>query len=300
MSMSGASAGGEPPRDAVLWSGMRARILLNGGALQRRSESSASRGAHSAAAARRRLRCCSGASRRWRSAEETAVARYREPHPVRLLHRGRRGAARPAAGAGARRLARQAAWLLRGVCSPGAWRCSAHCIRRTGASAAQLAQRCVQRRSTARSRSQADFAEALALRSACLGAAAGQRRAARAVRRSPRAQGHRTGAAAGRRAIRAYCCSMPWPTTSCQRRSRATTRAAAPKLRGDGGRLRGRAPRRGAVARAGARRRRACCSGASLLDHGDPVGARDALEHALLIAPQYAQARRLMAKITAG
>jgi len=30
------------------------------------------------------------------------------------------------------------------------------------------------------------------------------------------------------------------------------------------------------------------------------VAARDALERALLIAPQFAQARRLMAKITAG
>jgi hypothetical protein len=37
-----------------------------------------------------------------------------------------------------------------------------------------------------------------------------------------------------------------------------------------------------------------------LLDHGDPVGARDALEHALLIAPEFAQARRLMTKITSG
>jgi hypothetical protein len=37
-----------------------------------------------------------------------------------------------------------------------------------------------------------------------------------------------------------------------------------------------------------------------LLDHGDPLGSRDALEHALLIAPEYAQARRLLAKITAG
>lgn len=34
-----------------------------------------------------------------------------------------------------------------------------------------------------------------------------------------------------------------------------------------------------------------------LLDHADPVGARDALEHALLIAPEYSQARRLMARI---
>jgi hypothetical protein len=37
-----------------------------------------------------------------------------------------------------------------------------------------------------------------------------------------------------------------------------------------------------------------------LLDHGDPIGARDALEHALLIAPEFAQARRLMAQITTG
>jgi len=37
-----------------------------------------------------------------------------------------------------------------------------------------------------------------------------------------------------------------------------------------------------------------------LLDHGDAVGARDALEHSLLIAPEFAQARRLMTKITSG
>jgi tetratricopeptide (TPR) repeat protein len=37
-----------------------------------------------------------------------------------------------------------------------------------------------------------------------------------------------------------------------------------------------------------------------LLDQGDPVASRDALEHALLIAPEYAQARRLLTKITAG
>jgi hypothetical protein len=36
-----------------------------------------------------------------------------------------------------------------------------------------------------------------------------------------------------------------------------------------------------------------------LFSHRDPLGARDALEHALLIAPQYAQARRLLTKITA-
>ena len=36
-----------------------------------------------------------------------------------------------------------------------------------------------------------------------------------------------------------------------------------------------------------------------LLDHADPVAARDALERALLIAPEFAQARRLMAKLIA-
>ena len=40
--------------------------------------------------------------------------------------------------------------------------------------------------------------------------------------------------------------------------------------------------------------------GRDLLDHGDGVGARDALEHALLLAPEDAQARRLMAKIASG
>ena len=37
-----------------------------------------------------------------------------------------------------------------------------------------------------------------------------------------------------------------------------------------------------------------------LMDHGDAVSARDALEHALLLAPDYRQARRLMAKIATG
>ena len=37
-----------------------------------------------------------------------------------------------------------------------------------------------------------------------------------------------------------------------------------------------------------------------LLDHADPVAARDALEHALLLAPEFAQARRLMARIVGG
>jgi len=43
-----------------------------------------------------------------------------------------------------------------------------------------------------------------------------------------------------------------------------------------------------------------CYLARDLLDHGDGVGARDALEHALLLAPDYTQARRLMARITRG
>lgn len=38
----------------------------------------------------------------------------------------------------------------------------------------------------------------------------------------------------------------------------------------------------------------------ALLDHADPVAARDALERSLLLAPEFAQARRLMTKIVAG
>ncbi len=40
--------------------------------------------------------------------------------------------------------------------------------------------------------------------------------------------------------------------------------------------------------------------GRSLLEHGDAVAARDALEHALLLAPEYVQARAQMAKIASG
>jgi tetratricopeptide (TPR) repeat protein len=36
------------------------------------------------------------------------------------------------------------------------------------------------------------------------------------------------------------------------------------------------------------------------LDRGEPLAARDALEHALLAAPEYAQARRMMSQITSG
>ena len=40
--------------------------------------------------------------------------------------------------------------------------------------------------------------------------------------------------------------------------------------------------------------------GRACLDRGDTVAARDVLEHALLAAPEFAEARRLMTKITSG
>jgi len=40
--------------------------------------------------------------------------------------------------------------------------------------------------------------------------------------------------------------------------------------------------------------------GRSLLEQGDPIAARGALEHALLLVPDFAYAHRLMARITAG
>ncbi len=40
--------------------------------------------------------------------------------------------------------------------------------------------------------------------------------------------------------------------------------------------------------------------GRSLLEQGDAIGARGALEHALLLVPDFAYAHRLMARITAG
>lgn len=43
-----------------------------------------------------------------------------------------------------------------------------------------------------------------------------------------------------------------------------------------------------------------CLLARDLLDHADPIAARDALEHALLIAPEFIEARRLMAKIISG
>jgi len=162
-----------------------------------------------------------------------------------------------------------------------------------GASVAQLAQRCVSALDEALV-VDADFAEALALRAACLEAGgtltpfAGHRarhdldRALRLAAHDPRVllldamsdyppvagrHGYNERALAKlRRAVAAF----------------EAERAGAELLPGWG------------AAEAW------LLLGRDLLEHGDTVAARDALEHALLIAPQFAQARRLMAQITAG
>ena len=62
--------------------------------------------------------------------------------------------------------------------------------------------------------------------------------------------------------------------------------------------VRGRARRRVDARRSGAPPRPTPSSAARLFDQRDVVGAREALERALLIAPDYAFARRLMSQIT--
>jgi hypothetical protein len=163
-----------------------------------------------------------------------------------------------------------------------------------GGSAADFARRCVSEADDALA-AQADFADALALRSACLatplGPAAGAaplsagkarkdlERAARLAPRDPRVllvdamNDYQLASAAGGNKERAH---------SKLRRTVAafdSERAGVERLPGWGA-----AEAYLFLAR-------------DLLDHADPVAARDALEHALLIAPEFGQARRLMAKL---
>ena len=166
-----------------------------------------------------------------------------------------------------------------------------------GASAARLAQRCVSEADTALS-AQADFADALALRSACLAA--------------PLAGGGLRGPFSGRRARkdleRALQLSPRDPRVLLL--DALSDYQLAPAQGGN--KERALAKLRQAVAAFEAERgavEHLPGWGAAdaylflahdLLDHGDPAAARDALERALLIAPQFAQARRLMAKVTSG
>jgi hypothetical protein len=166
-----------------------------------------------------------------------------------------------------------------------------------GVSAAQMAERCVTEANTLLA-AQADFAEALALRAACratpteadasASAYAGRRarhdleRALQLAGRNPRVllvdalNDYELSSAAGGNKERALV-KMRRAVAAFE-----AERADAERLPGWGA-----AEAYLLLAR-------------SLLDHGEGVGARDALEHALLIAPEFAQARRLMAQITGG
>jgi hypothetical protein len=164
-----------------------------------------------------------------------------------------------------------------------------------GVSSAALAQRCVDELDTLLA-AQSDFAEALALRAACLATPLSARNSTLSVR------GARKDLA---RALKA-----------APRDPRALFIDAACDYQlaaaGDGNKERALGKLRRAVAafeaeRAGVERLPGWGAAEAylylardLLDHADPLGARDALEHALLIAPEFAQARRLMAKILAG
>jgi hypothetical protein len=166
-----------------------------------------------------------------------------------------------------------------------------------GSSAAQLAQRCVSELDSALAM-QADFADALALRSACLATpleASGMHTPFAGYRaRKDLERALQLGAGNPRVLLVDAMSDYELGGEKGGNKERAL-----PKLRQ-------------VVAAFEAERRDAeplpgwgaadawLLLARDLLDHGDPVAARDALEHALLIAPQFAQAKRLLAKITAG
>jgi hypothetical protein len=161
-----------------------------------------------------------------------------------------------------------------------------------GTSAAQLAQRCVSEADAALA-AQADFADALALRAVCLEAGGAHAFAAyRAHKDLDRAL--QLAADNPRVLLADAMCDYELTPDRGGNKERAL------------GKLR-RAVAAFEAERSGAERLPGWGAaeawlllGADLLDHGDPVAARDALEHALLLAPEFAQARRLMAKITSG
>jgi hypothetical protein len=166
-----------------------------------------------------------------------------------------------------------------------------------GVSAAQLAQRCIDEADSALALD-ADFAEALALRSACLAA--------------PLENGGGFAPIAGHRARRDLERALQLaPRDPRVRLIEAMSDYELSASKG-GNKERALGELRQTVAAFEAERRENeplpgwgaaeawLLLGRDLMDHNDPVGARDALEHALLLAPEYRQARALMSKITAG
>lgn len=279
--------------EAVLWSGMRTRILLNT-AGRRRANAHARRAGRwrAAALAGAALALLSGAARAddsaWRDLESRVQYGY-YTEDARALHNL---ADAIAADESHDKLHGYYAALID-------WRRAQLAAQRADSvpTAAQLVQSCVAGADAALA-VQADFADALALRAACLGAPfaggtlhapfAGHRahkdleRALQLAPRDPRVllvdamSDYLLAASAGGNKERA----LP--------KLRQTV-AAFEAERGGMERLPGWGAAEAYLYLAH-----------DLLDHGDPVGARDALERALLIAPQFAQARRLMSRVISG
>ena len=166
-----------------------------------------------------------------------------------------------------------------------------------GASAAQLAQRCVSELDEALAVA-ADFAEGLALRAACLATPrdANGSQSSRAAHRARRDVGRALQLAARNPRVLLVDAMNDYQL--------------APELGGN--KERALVKLRQAVAafeleRTGAERLPGWGAAEvylllarDLLDHGETVAARDALERALLLAPEFTQARRLMAQIISG
>ncbi|HEY0766548.1 MAG TPA: hypothetical protein VGD47_01210 [Steroidobacteraceae bacterium] len=281
---------------------MRAHILLNGGDLQRSPKSTAR--THCRRDRRSRLRCCAlaaaalvsvclGAPRAetsWRDIESRIqYGYYTEDAPaLRSLEDS------VAADESHDRLHGYYAGLL-------SWRLAqlaAHSrAAAQGGSTAQLAQRCVNEVDGALA-VQADFAEALALRAACLATPleANGWHAFYAVNRARRDIGRALQLAARNPRVLLLDAMSDYQLSPeiGGNKERALVKlrqavAAFEAERADTEQLPGWGAAEAYLLLA-----------RDLLDHGEPVMARDALEHSLLIAPEFAQARRLIAQITSG
>jgi hypothetical protein len=163
-------------------------------------------------------------------------------------------------------------------------------------SAGQLADRCVARLSAALA-SKHDFAEALALKAACaLAPLASGSYAPLAAYHAHKDISRALQLAPGNPRVLLIDAISDYqlPPSAGGNKERALTKlraavAAFEVERRDTGRLPGWGAAEASVFLA-----------RDLLDHADAVAARDALESALITAPEFVQARRLMAKITSG
>jgi tetratricopeptide (TPR) repeat protein len=291
MSMSAAVA--VTATGAVLWSGMRAAILRNGGPAQRKPVTSRCQVRRARASAFAVLLAMAGgapaADSPWRDLESRIQYGYYTEDAAALRSVSEVLGATDAHDKLHGYYAALEAWRLALLASQG--------TPVPGASGSQLAQRCVSELDGALALD-GDFADGLALRAACS--------------ETPLEGGGLRAPFTGHRARK----DLERALQLAPRNPRvllvdALCDYALPAARG-GNKERALPKLRQAVSAFEAERSAAdhlpgwgaadawLLLARDLLDNGDLVGARDALEHALLLAPEYAQARRLMTKITAG